>query len=170
MFIRGHASPSLFYMPKKIKAINLTEDDIAAIQRMVYGEAASEDYATMKMIAQTAINRLRSGRKKEFGGNINRILQKGYYAVKNPNQPYRQALSGKFEDEASKKKWLQAQKAVSDVIGKQDWGQAMFYFVPGEIKKQTEAGTFDFKQVAPTGDVGIYKTFGYPEAVSHYGG
>lgn len=156
-------------MAQKIKAINLTEDDIAAIQRMVYGEAAGEDYDTMKMIAQSAINRLRSGRKKEFGSNINKILQKGYYAVKNPNQPYRQALGGKFEDKTSKDKWLQAQKAVSDVLAKQDFGQAMFYFTPIEIKKQTEAGTFDFSQVVPTGDVGVYKTFGYPAPASHYG-
>jgi len=155
-------------MAQKNKTINLSEDDIAAIQRMVYGEAASEDYATMKMITQTVINRLRSGRGKEFGKNISSILKKGYYAVSNPNQPYRQALSGRFEDEVSKKKWLQAQKAVSNVLDKQDYGQAMFYFTPDEIKRQTQSGAMDFKQFIPTGTVSKFKTFSYPEKISHY--
>ena len=155
-------------MAQKPKGIKLTEDDIAAIQRAVYGEVASEDYATMKMVAQSIVNRLLSGRKKEFGSNLSKILQKGYYAVKNPNQPYRQALSGKFEDKTSTEKWLQAQKAVSDVIKNQDWGEAMFYFTPEEVKKQTEAKTFDFTQVVPTGNVGKFTTFAYSAPVSHY--
>jgi spore germination cell wall hydrolase CwlJ-like protein len=145
----------------------LTSEDIAALTRMVYGEAAGSDNATMKMIAQTAINRLRSGRSKEFGGNLTKILKKGYYAVKNPNKPYRQALSGQFNDELSKNAWTQAQNMVNEVIKNQDFGNAMFYFTPEEIKRLKKGG-FNFNIVVPTGQVGNYQTFGYPIQASHY--
>jgi hypothetical protein len=148
--------------------LKLSEEDIAALQRMVYGEAAGSDYDTMKMIAQSALNRLRSGRTKQFGGNMTSVLKKGYYAVKNPNKPYRQALSGQFNDELSKNAWLQAQKVISDIIKNQDFGQVQFYFTPEEIKK-LRSGGFNFGLVTPTGKVGIYETFSYPEKTSHYG-
>jgi spore germination cell wall hydrolase CwlJ-like protein len=146
----------------------LSDEDKAALTRMVYGEAAGADSATMKMIAQSAINRLRSGRTKEFGGNMPRVLKKGYYAVSNPNQPYKQALSGQFNDEQSKKAWLQAQNIVNDMIKNQDFGQAQFYFTPKEIERMKAQGGFDFSQVIPTGSVGNYQTFSYPQVVSHY--
>ena len=147
----------------------MTEEDIAALARMVYGEAAGADEATMKMIAQTAINRLRSGRTKEFGGNLSRVLKKGYYAVKNPNQPYRQALTGAFNSDVSKKKWTQALNVVNGVIKNQDFGKAQFYFTPEEVKSLRTQNKFDFGLVVPTGTVGNYQTFSYPEKVSHYG-
>lgn len=152
------------------KSIKLSDDDIAALTRMVYGEAAGEDYNTMKMVAQSAVNRLRSGRKKEFGSNLSKVLQKGYYAVSNPNQPYKQALYGNFNNELSKKKWQQAQKAVSDMIAKQDFGEAMFYFTPDEITKLQKGGKFNFSVVKPTGKVGKFLTFAYPIQVPHYQG
>ena len=155
-------------MPKPFDISKLTEEDIAALSRMVYGEAAGADENTMRMITQTALNRLRSGRTKEFGGDMPRVLKKGYYAVSNPNQPYRQALTGAFNDELSKNKWLQAQNTVRDVIKRQDFGQAQFYFTPNEIERMRKQGGFDFSQVMPTGVVGNYQTFSYPEQASHY--
>jgi spore germination cell wall hydrolase CwlJ-like protein len=150
------------------KISKLTADDRAALSRMIYGEAAGADEATMKMIAQTAINRLLSGRTKEFGGNLTRVLQKGYYAVKNPNKPYKQALSGQFNDELSKRKWAQAQRVVNDILENNDFGNAQFYFTPLEIERLKKSGDFDFSLVIPTGRVGNYETFSYPETVSHY--
>ena len=154
-------------MANKIKQVKLSAEDVAALQRMVYGEAAGSDEATMRMIAQSAVNRLRSGRTKEFGGNMTKVLQKGYYAVSNPNLPYRQALDGSFNDEQSKKKWLQAQNVVNDIIKNQDFGKAMFYFTPEEIKRISGKG-FDFSQVLPGDKIGNYETFYYPEQPSHY--
>jgi len=148
------------------KNINLSEEDISALRRMLFGES-SNDEATMKMIAQTALNRLRSGRVKEFGGNMQKVLQKGYYAVRNPNQPYKQALSGIFNDDASKSRWGLTQKVISDILKKQDFGNAMFYFTDDEIPRVQKQG-FNFKAVMPAGKVGIYQTFGYPQPVSHY--
>ncbi len=156
-------------MASKIKQIKLSPEDVAALQRMVYGEAAGSDEATMRMIAQSAVNRLRSGRTKEFGGNMTKVLQKGYYAVSNPNLPYRQALEGAFNDEQSKKKWLQAQNVVNDVIKNQDFGKTMFYFTQPELERLTKKGGFDFSQVVPTENIGAYMGFAYPEEPSHYG-
>ncbi len=151
------------------KNIKLTEEDVAALSRMVFGESAGADEVTMRMIAQTAINRLRSGRSKEFGGNLSKVLKKGYYAVSNPNKSYRQALSGQFNDEPSKKSWTQAQRVVNEIIKNQDFGQAQFYFTPKEIERLKKEGGFNFDIVIPTGEVGQYKTFAYPAQVSHYG-
>ena len=145
----------------------LAEPDKLALARMVYGEAADQDYDVMKMIAQTAINRLRSGRSKEFGADINRVLQKGYYAVNNPNTPYKQAVAGSFPDEVSQKKWEQANQVINDIIQSGDYGQAMFYFKPDEIKKMSPKA-FNFDLVVPTGEVGPYQTFSYPKKQSHY--
>lgn len=146
----------------------LTPEDIAALTRMVYGEAAGSDEPTMRMIASSAINRLRSGRTKEFGGNLQKVLKKGYYAVSNPNQPYKQALSGSFNDDISKTKWTQAQNVISDLLQKQDFGQVQFYFTPKEIENLKRTGGFNFSVVVPTGKVGNYETFAYPETVNHY--
>jgi spore germination cell wall hydrolase CwlJ-like protein len=146
----------------------LSTEDIAALSRMVYGEAAGADATTMKMIAQTAINRLRSGRSKEFGANLPRVLKKGYYAVSNPNQPYRQALSGQFNDEPSKKAWTQAQNIVNEIIKNQDFGQAQFYFTDSELKRLKSNNGFNFSLVIPIGKVGAYSTFAYPEQAGHY--
>lgn len=150
------------------KNIKLNDEDIAMLAKMVYGEAAGADYDTMKMITQTAVNRLRSGRTKEFGGNLRRVLEKGYYAVSNPNQPYKEALSGVFQSDISKKKWAQAMKAVNDVITKQDYGNAMFYFTDNEMQKLKNQGKFNFSMVIPSGKIGAYNTFYYPEKIGHY--
>lgn len=120
------------------------------------------------MVAQSAVNRLRSGRSKEFGGSMEDVLSKGYYAVKSPNVPYKQALSGVFSDAPSKKAWDETQSIVQDVLTKQDYGQAMFYFTPKEIEKLKSKKAFNFDVVKPTGTVGGYETFGYPEKKSHY--
>jgi len=151
-----------------INTFSLSPEDELALAQVVFGEAANQDYDTMKMVGQSVINRYMAKRKKEFGKTIPEIINKGYYAAKNRNSPYKQALSGVFNDEMSKQKWSQAQQAVSDILSNQDFGNVMFYFTPDEITKQTKAGTFDFNLVKPFEDVGIYKTFAYPKKARHY--
>lgn len=145
----------------------LTQEDYATLRRLAYGEAAGAGYDTMKMVVQSAVNRLRSGRKeKGFRGNLQKIAEEGYYAVKNKNKPYMQALEGNFNDPISKKAWQEADRAVRDVIDNRDFGNVMFYFTPEEIPVVTKQG-FDFTQVKPVGKQGNYQLFAYPFS-SHY--
>jgi len=141
--------------------LKLKPEEILALQQMVHGEGAGTDIDTRKMIAQSAISRLTSGRKKEFGGTISDVLKKGYYAVKNPNTPYKQAVSGKFLDTPSKVSWGETKKIVEAVLGDKDYGKHQFYFTDPEITKLKKNKGFDFSKVKSQGQVGDYKLFGY---------
>jgi hypothetical protein len=141
-------------------ALNLSPADVLALQQMVYGEE-TQDTDTMKMIAQSALNRLKSGKKKEFGGSIPEITKKGYYAVSKQNTPYKQALSQKFPDITSKVAWGNAKKVVEAVVGDKDYGDVMFYFKPDEEKKLKVEKKFDFSKVRRTGKVGNYNLYSY---------
>lgn len=141
--------------------LKLSPKEVLALQQMVYGEGASADIDTRKMVAQSAISRLLSGRTKEFGGTISDVLKKGYYAVKNPNTPYKQALSGKFSDIPSKVSWGETKKIVEAVLGDKDYGKHQFYFTDEEIAKLKKNKKFDFSKVKSQGEVGKFKLFGY---------
>jgi len=139
-------------------------DDIQALAAMIYGEGASTDYDTMKMIGSTAINRLKSGKSKEFGASIPEIIQKGYYAASNANIPYQQASINSFPDKKSENAYKQALAIASGLIKgsiKPDKGH--FYFTDKEIAKMKRQGNkaFNFNAVKPMGAIGGYKVFGY---------
>lgn len=136
--------------------------DILSMAQAIYGEAASEDFNTMHMIGSTMLNRLKSGRAKEFGANIPEILNKGYYAVSNPNEPYKQALSKKFPDKQSELKFKQALQIASGLYkGTIKPTEGEFYFTPKEIANQKKAKSFNFKVVKDVGSIGKYKVFSY---------
>lgn len=142
--------------------IELSPDDIAAIARMAYGENAGEDNDTVKMTIQTALNRLRSGKTKEFGGDIPTVLKKGYYAVSKNSPLYQQAVSGKFPDVKSKARAAEIQKLTEAVVGDKDYGEGMFYFTSDEEKKLRKTPkAFNFKAVKPKGKVGKYNVYAY---------
>lgn len=144
------------------KSVNLTPEDLLALAQMVYGENAGEDIATQKMTAQTAINRLRSGRTKEFGSTIPEVLQKGYYAVSKNSPMYQQAKSGNFPDVSSRAKFGEIKKLIESMVADQDYGNAMFYFRPEEeddLRKNPKK--FNFNLVKPQGRVGVYNTYSY---------
>lgn len=155
----------------KKAGLSLSDADKLAISQAVFGEAAGEPTDVQKMVIQTVLNRLRSGRKKEFGGNVNDILKRGYYAVSNPNDPYKQAMSGVFPDVNSKAKFGRVKKLLDAVLADQDYGQGHFYFTPEEEKKlrlkniQRQAAkrppAFNFSAVKPFGQVGKYNVYGY---------
>jgi len=137
--------------------------DITDLANTIYGEGASTDYNTMKMIGSSIINRVSSGRAKEFGSSIPEVAQKGYYAVSNPNVPYKQAIAGKFPDKASETAYKQALAVASGLIkGTIQPDKVHFYFTDKEINKlKKNPKRFDFKRVKPTGEVGQYKLFSY---------
>ena len=146
-------------MPKN--EFKLNEKDKLALAQMVYGENVGQADDVLKMTIQSAINRLRSGKTKEFGGTMGDVLKKGYYAVRNPNVPYKESVSGKFSDVSSKAKFGAIKKLVDVIVGDQDFGNAMFYFTPEEEIKLNKSKGFNFKAVKPTGKVGQYNTYGY---------
>lgn len=155
------------------RSIELTPEEQHMLTMMVYGEGAQSSPESMQMIARTALKRLSSGRRKEFGGTLGEVLNKGYYAVSQPNQPYNEATAGVFHNPQSQDAWNAAQLAVDTVVKSGDYGKAMFYFTPTEIQKLKAQGprVFDFNKVVPMGRQEEYQLFGYPESkkASHYG-
>ena len=141
--------------------LTLTPQDILALQQMVYGEDTT-DAEAQKMIVQSALNRLKSGRSKEFGASIPEIAKKGYYAVSKRNIPYQQAVSQKFPDVASQAAWGRTKKLVESVLGDKDYGAGhQFYFTDKEIANLQKSKGFDFSRVKAMGSSGKYKLFGY---------
>lgn len=143
------------------RKLNLSKDELTALARMAYAENASQDNNTVKMTVQSALNRLLSGRKKEFGGSIPEILQKGYYAVKDNTPLYQQAIRGKFPDLQSKARFAEIQKLTEAIAGDEDYGNVQFYFTKDEKDRLSRAKKFDFSKVKPVGKVGKYLTFSY---------
>jgi len=139
-------------MPKP--KYQLSKEDKDLIANMVYAENASEDDATTKMTIQTAYNRLRSGRKKEFGKNAAEVLKKGYYSVSKNSPLYQEATSKKFKDVTSKARHASIRKQIDAIEGDQDFGKAMFFFKPGEAQSLR-------KKLKSTGKVGKYDTYSY---------
>lgn len=133
-------------------------DDATMLTNAIYGESASEDYDTMVMVGSSALERLDAGRMKEFGSTLEEVLNKGYYAVSNPNVPYKQALEQKFPDELSETKYKQAMAIASGLLrGTIERHPAQFYLTPKELKKTK----MNMKLLKDTGTVGKYHTFRY---------
>lgn len=136
---------------------------VVDLANMIYGEAASENYDTMHMVGSTAVNRLKANRPEEFGANLPEVLQKGYYAVSNPNEPYKQAISQKFPDKNSETKWKQALAISSGLLkGTIEPKEGHFYFTEKEINKfKKNPKKFNLKAVKEQDTVGKYRVFGY---------
>jgi len=135
-------------------------NEVIDLANGIFGEAASEDYNTMLMVGSSAINRLKSNRPQEFGSNLQEVLQKGYYAVSNPNEPYKQALTQQFPDKDSENKYKVALQIASGLIkGTIKPTEGQFYFTSKEIKKLKKS--FKFEQVKSYGKTGKYEVFGY---------
>ena len=131
------------------------------ITNAVYGEGADASSEVKAMIASTIINRMEANRPKEFGKDVPEILNKGYYAVSNPNEPYKQAISGNIQDELSKRAYKETEDVVESVLGGNKQ-KGMFYFTPDEeVKLRPNPKKFNFNMVKPVGKVGKYNVYSY---------
>jgi spore germination cell wall hydrolase CwlJ-like protein len=129
---------------------------------LIYGEGASTDADTMRMIGSTVLNRVDAKRAKEFGSTLDEVIGKGYYAAKDNSPMYQQAVSQKFNDEPSKLAWKRAYQVASGLMtGTLDRVAGHFYFKPEEITKLKKNKGFNFKVVKNTGEYGPYKVYGY---------
>ena len=137
--------------------------DLSDLANIIYGEAANQDEKVMKMVGSTVLNRQKSGRTEEFGGTIAEIGQKGYYAVKNPNQPYKEALSQKFGNEEAEHKYKKAVAIAGGLLkGTIEPDKGEFFFKPDEEKKLRKTPkVFNFKMVKNVGKQGDYNVYGY---------
>jgi hypothetical protein len=105
---------------------------------------------------------LRSGKTKEFGETVPDVLAKGYYAVSNPNKPYKWTTTNTFPNDRERNRQAEIHKLTEAVHGDKDYGKAMFYFTNDEEKKlRTKKNAFNFSAVKPTGRAGIYNTYAY---------
>lgn len=138
-------------------------DEITLLANIIYGEAADQKPEVMKMVGSTVLNRADSGRAQEFGSTIDEIGRKGYYAVINQNEPYKQASMGKFKDDVAKEAYKQAYVIASGLYkGTIERQQGHFFFKPDEEKKlRKNPKAFNFKQVKGVGTVGDYNVYSY---------
>ena len=138
--------------------------DITKLAAMIYGEAANQKPEIMRKIGSTAVNRLSAGRDEEFGSNMDEVLNKGYYAVRNPNEPYKHTMTGKFPDELSATQYKQALAIASGLIkGTITPDKGEFYFTKSELNKLKKKGrkAFNFDAVKKLDEFGDYQMFGY---------
>ena len=137
--------------------------DLTTLTNLIYGEAADQKPDVMKMVGSSAVNRMKSGRTEEFGGTMDEIAQKGYYAVKNPNKPMQEAMSGKFGSPEAENKYKQAMSIASGLLkGTIEPDKGMFYFKKDEIAKLKKTPkVFNFKMVKSVGKSGDYEVFDY---------
>ena len=137
------------------------DGDLLALTNTIYGEAAGASFDVKKMVGSSVINRLMSGKHQEFGASIPEIAQKGYYAVSQQNEPYKQAVQQKFPDKVSELAYKQSLAIASGLMkGTIKPDDAMFYFTKKEIAKQKKVG-FKFERTRETGSVDKYTTFSY---------
>lgn len=127
---------------------------------LVYAEAAGESDDFKKMVGSTVLNRLDSGRVKEFGSNIDEIAVKGYSSV-NGNL-YKQAMSGSFPDKVSEEAFKKSMAIFSGLAkGTIKRTDGEFFFTDKEIEKLKNKKAFNFDLVSETGKVKGFRVFKY---------
>jgi hypothetical protein len=140
------------------------DQDINQVAAIIYGEGASTDDETMRMIGSSVFNRLDANRAEEFGDSIASVGQKGYYAVKDNTDLYQQAVTGKFPDKVSEDAYKRALAQASGLAkGTIDRHSAMFFFKDKEVKNLKSKGSkvFNFDAVNEGETVGEYRTYSY---------
>jgi hypothetical protein len=133
------------------------------IAKAVHGEGAGASKEFRKMVASTILNRADAGRGKEFGGSIPEILQKGYYAVSNPNEPYKEASSMKFKSKESENSFKETLQLVSGMMkGTIKRYPGLFYFNAKEVARLKKSPReFDLSKVRDVGGVDSFRVFDY---------
>lgn len=145
------------------KERSVANQDIMQLAAMINGEGASLDRDAKIMIGSSALNRLEAKRAEEFGSNLQEVLSKGYYAVSNPNTPYKQAISQQFPDKVSENSFKESLVIASGLIGGTiPKRSGMFYFTDKEINKfKKNPKLFNLKAVKEIDKVGNYRVFSY---------
>jgi hypothetical protein len=136
--------------------------EIAYLAAIIYGEAAGDSVEEMHLVGSTVLNRLSSHRDEEFGKNIYEIGKKGYWAVRNRNVPFCQAIKKSFPSEDSRIAYEKAWEIASALL-KNELARipGEFYFTPKELRHLIGAHDFSMKDVRVTGKVKEYLVLAY---------
>lgn len=135
----------------------ISPEDTRLMSMGVYGEE-TQDQTLQKLIIDSMLNRYNSSRDKEFGSTYSDVLNKGYYAVKNKNKPYLEALSGQRDKELEAIQQMIKDRYFDETRDK----NVQFYFRPEEEQRlRGDPKTFNFDYVNSLGKVGPYNTYGY---------
>jgi spore germination cell wall hydrolase CwlJ-like protein len=142
----------------------MAREETIRLANMIYGEVGSLDEETMAKVGSTMFNRMNAGREQEFGLSQMDVLRKGYNAVKDSNDPYTWATTGKFpnkDEEGRYKKALQVAYGLE--MGSIPIQEGMFFFTPKEEARMRKQGkkVFDFSQVRKVGNDKNYNYYSY---------
>jgi hypothetical protein len=154
--------------PSQIRASNYDDARVLHLAQTLYGEFAGvkdRDLQRQYMVmgASSAHNLFNQKEYKDL--DFDTYLYKRFNAVKDMNQPYREALSGKFSDEMAWKRAMQIAYGTTNGLIKND--NTQFYFTPQEYK--SIAGTPALPnpdQLQKIGSVGQYHTYRYRPQIS----
>ena len=139
-------------------------DDVHVLAALINGEAAGSDRETKIMVGSSALKRLAANKPEEFGSTLQEVAQKGYYTVKDQNEPFKQAVTGNFPDKKAENAFKESLSIASGLIkGGIEQKNVMFYFKPSEETKMRKKGSkvFNFSAVKPSDSVGGYNTYTY---------
>jgi spore germination cell wall hydrolase CwlJ-like protein len=139
-------------------------DDVQLLAALINGEAAGSDRDTKIMVGSSALKRLQANKPEEFGSTLQEVAQKGYYAVKNQNELFTQAITGKFPDKKAENAFKESLAIASGLLkGGIEQKDVMFYFKPSEETKMRKKGdkVFNFKAVRSTGKQSEYNLYSY---------
>lgn len=156
--------------PSQIQASNPDDAKVLHLAQTIYGEFAGvkdkklqQDYMTMG--ASSAVNTF--GKREWKNDDWDTNLYKRFDAVKGMNEPYKQALSGKFEDPQSQYSWKKAMQVAFGVMnGHIQNDGTQFYHTPDERKAQEANKAFDYSQVNDLGTTGQYERYSYKQTDS----
>lgn len=162
---------SQYIPPSQIQASNPDDAKVLHLAQTLYGEFAGvQDKAQqrqyMTMGASAAQNLFNQKEYKNLDWDT--YLYKRFNAVKDMNQPYKEALSGKPSNEDAWKRAMQVSFGVTNGLIKND--DTQFYFTPKEYK--SIAGTPALPnpdQLQKVSTVGQYNTYRYkPQKSASY--
>lgn len=140
----------------------LTNQDLYNIAAMVYGEMGSEDINHWQMAASAFFNRL--GQREWASLSPMEVLESGFYAVSNKNDPYTWAISKKFPNKQEEDRFKEIFALVNAMVrGKKEILPNQFFFTKKEINSLKRKKKFNFNQVEPVGKIGKYHLFKYKE-------
>lgn len=139
------------------------------VASMVHGEMAGKDKKFKRMAISSFINRINT--REWEGKTTKQILEGGYDAVQNRNEPFTQATTKNFPDEKSENEFKKDLALVSSMFrGKGEKYNNQFFLTDDEVKDQKrlyretdgERGmNFDLLEKTERGKLGKYNLFKY---------
>jgi hypothetical protein len=152
--------------PSALQATNPDDAKVLHLAQTLYGEFAGVkdtklqgDYMTMAASAAHNLHGKREYKKDDW----DTYLYKRFDAVQGQNQPYKEALQGKFDTPDKERSWKKSmQIAYGVTAGTIAKNSAEFYFTPKEYKKIAGGPALpNPDQLEKTGSMGQYDLYRY---------